>query len=257
MSGRRYSHSTFTAADEAELASRLRAAKREGKVVDRAIVSKAAMDFWRECNPRPTRQTAPFECSPQWVTGFRRRHGFNTSKHKLRRQGPAQREDDDSKADAMAEYLIHVDHAVEQYGANNVINVDETAAHGVQHTRSSWGIVGEPNIVHTNLSDRDAITTMPAITAGGDRLPMQVIVKGKTQRAVRNKNLPDNTAGYPTPSGWQNASTFTQYIEEEVAQHTDDQPSALIADDYDAHKTDEVRAAADRHNIDLIYVPRV
>jgi hypothetical protein len=255
VNGRRYSHSALSQADEAEVASRLRAAKREGEYVSRAEVVQAVMELWAERHPRPTRSLAPFKCSPQFITRFRRRHGFSTKKHKLRRQGPAQREDDDSKADAMAEYLIHVDEAVEQYGANNVINADETAAHGVQHTGRSWGIVGEPNVVNTGLSERDAITTMPAVSAAGDRLPMQVLVKGKTQRAVKNKNLPHTTAAYPTGSGWQTSSSITQYIEDEVSQYTDDQPSALIMDDYDAHKTEEVRGAAERHNTDLIIVP--
>ena len=84
---------------------------------------------------------------------------------------------------------------------------------------------------------------------------MEVIVRGKTQRAVNNKKLPLNTAGYPTPSGWQNSSTISRYIDEEVSQYTDDQPSALILDDYDCHQTDEVRDTAAAHNIDLIIVP--
>jgi hypothetical protein len=255
VSGNRYSNSTFTAADEAEVASRLRAAKRHGEYVSRQEVMKAVMELWAERHPRPTRSVAPFKCSPQFITRFRRRHGFSTTKHQLRTQGPARRRNDDEKADAMAEFMIHVHEAVEQYGANNVINADETAAHSVQHTRSSWGNVGEPNVVNTRVSAREAITTMPAVSAAGDRLPMQVIVKGKTQQAVKNKHLPDSTAAYPTPSGWQKSSSLTQYIEDEVSQYTDDQPSALIMDDYDAHKTEEVRAALKEHNIEPIVVP--
>ena len=32
-------------------------------------------------------------------------------------------------------------------------------------------------------------TTIPAVSAAGDRLHMQVIVKGKTRHAVRDENL--------------------------------------------------------------------
>jgi hypothetical protein len=254
VSGTRYNHSAFTAADEAEVASRLRAAKREGQYISRKEIAQRVMELWAERHPRPTRSVAPFKCSPQFITRFRRRHGFSTTIHKIRREGPAER-DEDAKVDAIAEFMIHVDEAVEQYGANNVINADETAARSVQHTRTSWGNVGEPNVVNTRVSQRDAITTMPAVSAAGDRLPMQVIVKGKTQRAVKNKHLPDSTASYPTISGWQKSSSLTQYIEDEVSQYTDDQPSALIMDDYDAHKTEEVRTAEKKHNIEPIIVP--
>ena len=50
-------------------------------------------------------------------------------------------------------------------------------------------------------------------------------------------------------------STTSQYIDEEVSQYTDDQPSALILDDYDCHQTDEVRDTAAAHNVELIIVP--
>ena len=255
VDGRRYSHSSFSAADEAEVASRIRAAKRDSKVVTRAEIVDSVMALWAERNPHPTRSIAPFKCSKQFITRFRRRHGFNTTRHKLRRQGPAQEADEDSKIDAACEYIERVENAVQQYGPNMVFNADETAAHGVQHTRTSWGVVGEPNVVHTTLSDRDAITTTPVVSAAGDRLPMEVLVKGKTQLAVRNKKLPISTVGYPTVSGWQTSSSTAQYIDEELSYYTDDQPSALILDEYDAHHTAEVKATAAQHNIEIIPVP--
>jgi hypothetical protein len=128
VSGRRYSHSALSEADEAEVAARLRAVKRDGGYVSRALLTSTVMELWAERHQHVTRSTSQFACSPQFVTRFRCRHGFVTKLHKLRKQGPAQRADDDSKADAMTEYYIHVGEAVEQYGANNVINADETAA---------------------------------------------------------------------------------------------------------------------------------
>ena len=255
VNGRRYSNSRLSAADEEVVAARLRAAKREGEIVRRPQLVKAVMELWMERNPHATRGLSPFNCSPQFVTGFRRRHGFGTTPHKLKRQGPAQLQEEDTKIDAACEFLERVENAVEKYGPHNVVNADETAAHGVQHTKTSWNVVGEPNIVHTDNSDRDAITTMPAVSVADDRLPMQILVRGKTMRAVRNKNLPHTTAPYPTPSGWQTSSTTAQYIDDEFSQYTDDQPSAIILDEYDAHHTDEVKAAAHRHNVEIIPVP--
>ena len=214
VDGRRYNNTALSEADETEVAARLRAAKRDGEVVTRAQLVKAVMDLWLERNPHATRGIAPFRCSPQFVTRFRRRDGFSTTAHKLRRQGPAQRANEDSKVDAACEYLERVQTAVDQYGPHNVVNADETAAHGVQHSRSSWGIVGHPNTVNTTHSNKDTIPTMPAVSAAGDRPPMQVLVKGKTQLAVRNKHLPSSTAGYPTPSGWQTSSSMVQYIDD-------------------------------------------
>ena len=103
VDGRRYSHSALSAADEAEVASRIRAAKQDGECVGRRQLVQAVMELWSERTPHITRAHPPFKCSPQFVTRFRRRHGFSTTVHTLRRQGPAQRQSDDAKIDDKAE----------------------------------------------------------------------------------------------------------------------------------------------------------
>ena len=54
----------------------------------------------------------------------------------------------------MAEYIIHMDEAVQLYGANNVINAVDFAAHGVQHASTSWGVRGRAHVFNIALSDR-------------------------------------------------------------------------------------------------------
>ena len=258
IDGRRYSNSSFTPEEELSLAKQLKARKKAGDHVGREEVQQATLQLWGELHPHFTRavpRNAEFQCSPHFVTRFRRRHHLSTTQHKLRKEGPPPGQKEDEKINQTAEYLMRVDDAVEQYGPNNVINADETAAHAIQHPRTSWGITGEPNFITAEQDPRRAITTMPVVSAAGDRLPTQVIVKGKTQLAVNNKHLPHSVAAYPAPRGWQTSATLASYIEEEVAQYTDDQPSALILDDYSAHRTKHVKETAAAHNIELIQVP--
>jgi hypothetical protein len=256
IDGRRYTRSALGLEADNQLADRVRALKEAGKPVTRELIASAAMDLWRELHARVTRSTVPFVASPQFITRFRRRHNFSTTHHRTRVDKPMTEEQENERINETAEYHMHVQDAVQRVGPSLVLNADETMARAVEQPKTSWGVRGKPNIVNVGLDPRRGITTNPTIASDGTLLPLQAIVKGKTQRAVNNKRLPLDVVADHTESGWQTGTTQVNHIHNIVAPYTHDQPSALILDDYKAHSTPAVQSAAAEHNIDLIPVPK-
>ena len=51
---------TFTTAEELELAERIKADTRGGKLVDNFYITKEALNFFAQCHPRSSRSLTPF-----------------------------------------------------------------------------------------------------------------------------------------------------------------------------------------------------
>ena len=125
----------------------------------------------------------------------------------------------------------------------------------LEHPRTSTGIVAEDNIVRTPLNIKNGITTMPVVSAAGDKLPMQVVVKGTTNRCVRNRHLPDDMAGDYSPTGWQTEESFIRYIKQHIIPYFNGVSSCLVVDKFSAHMTDAVKKLCDDSDIELLFVP--
>lgn len=254
MDGRRYSHSALGVVGDHLLAQMIQSKKAENEIVHREAVINEAFTLFRSQHTHSTR-TSNFHASPQFITRFRRRHRLATTTHKIHRQQPMTAEKENERIDHTAEYYMRVDDAVNKYGTHLTLNADETGAKAVQQPRTSWSIQGQPNTVNTAADSKLGITTMPTIAADGTRLPLQVIVKGKTQRCVNNKHLPAHIHADHSKSGWQTSETLVRYMEDVIAPYTADKPSALILDEYRAHHTAAVKEAASNHHIEIIPVP--
>ena len=145
--------------------------------------------------------------------------------------------------------------AIQHYGPEYVVNADEMFAKQGEHPSHSVGIVGEQNIVRSNLNKKNGITTTPFVSAAGDKVGMQVIAKGKTRRCVDNRQLSPEIAADFSPSGWQTEETLIRVIERVLVPHFGPEGGTFIVDKYSAHLTDAVRMCCNEHNIDLIEVP--
>lgn len=255
IDGRRYSHSALTFDGDNKLAAHVKELKRAKKPVDRAGVSNAALEQWAEEHPRPLRSSTSFTSSSHFLTRFRRRHHLSTTREQHHVSRPTTAEKENQRLAETAEYHMRVDEAVQQYGPHLVINADETPAKAVEARRSSWSVSGEPNTVETDIDERRGITTTAAIAADGSLLPLQAIAKGKTQRAIKNRQLPANVVADCSIKGWQTSATTINFVNNVIAPYTNDAPSALILDDYAGHWTAAVQAAAADRNIELIHVP--
>ncbi|HVW99748.1 MAG TPA: hypothetical protein VHA52_04785 [Candidatus Babeliaceae bacterium] len=252
---RAYNRSTLGIEADYALGKYLQQKKKDSQFVNKQTVLDEVTNYYHQVYPRPLRSNPPFPASPQFITRFRQRNNLTWKRHKIRRQKEMTEEKKNELIDQTVEYYLQVDEAVQKYGASLVMNADETAAHAVQHPSSSYGVTGQPNNVQTNLSHKDAITTMPTIAADGSKLRLFVLVKGRSKKSEENKHLPSHIYTDHTNSGWTNSEVLVRYIHEVVAKYTEDKPSGLILDDYDAHKTDEVKESCRQHNIQIILVP--
>jgi hypothetical protein len=256
IDGRSYSRAALGREGDYKLAEIVREKKKKSEIVPTSLILKEATNIYNEVHPLPTRSTPPIPHSSTFLTGFHRRnHLSRNSRHKIKRRKKMSEDKENEMIETIMEYFVTVAEAVRAFGPSYVINADETAGHAVEHAQKSWGVVGQPNLVNTDVSHKEAITTMPAVSAHGDKLPMLVLVKGKSKRAERNKNLPSHLYTDHANKGWVTEEVMVRYIHNIIAPYTQDKPSALIVDDYDPHKTDKVQQACRQHNITLIIVP--
>ena len=245
----------FTKAEEKEMAERIKAEKGEGVMLDHTYIVETALKLYREHHPNALRSSTPFVCSPHWITRFKRRNRLNNSKHYVRQLRPADPAERDNQHEVVAHYQLQLADAIDHVGAEYVVNADEMFAKHVEHPTHSVGLVGVQNIVRSDLNKKNGITTTPFVSAAGDKVGMQVIAKGTTQRCVDNRHLPLEIAAHFSASGWQTEDTFIRAIDDVLIPHYGPEGGALVVDKYSAHLTDKVRMHCNENNIDLIEVP--
>jgi hypothetical protein len=105
------------------------------------------------------------------------------------------------------------------------------------------------------------ITTFPAISAAGDKIPLCAVIKGKTDRVFKKIREGASLAVlrvhlYRSMKGWVNEKIMLQWLREIILPYTHGLPAALIMDSYAAHWTYSIRIAAMEMNLELIQVPR-
>ena len=80
------------------------------------------------------------------------------------------------------DYVTEVHSAIEQYGAPLVLNMDETAISKIDPPTTAVVAKnsGHAAIVHTNIGSMgQQTTTIPCISAAGDKLQLCAVIKGK------------------------------------------------------------------------------
>jgi len=112
----------------------------------------------------------------------------------------------------------------------------------------------------TDSGNRLNITHFPTISAAGNHLQLCAILKGKTERTLKKIRTDASPAVqrvrlYYSLSGWTNAAIIVRWLHDVIAPYTHGNPAALILDDYNAHWTEEVCAAAAAMQLQLIKVP--
>ena len=114
--------------------------------------------------------------------------------------------------------------------------------------------------VYTQFRYRNYLTIFPCISAAGDKLPLSVLIQGKTYRVFKKireggQNPPNLVKLYHTESGKMNEEVMLQRLQGPVLTYTEGRPAALLLDQYNSHWTTRVRELAAKLNIELIEVP--
>jgi hypothetical protein len=255
------SNRAFTAQHEQLLADIVRAAKpsmTHTQIQDEALRFKRDVDV--AAGAHDTRSQPLFRASDHFVSGFKRRQRLSSHRTAVVHESRV-----DPNRDQELEHLafvLEVRDAIHEYGAGMVLNMDETPVTLLDAPVTAVVTTGtkEAAKIMTPVNVGTKITTIPTITAAGERLPMCAVLKGKTQRCL-NKVKNDASAAvkkvqlYYSEKGWINEGIMALYFRDVVLPHTHAQPAALILDSYRAHFTPAVREAAEAMELKLIQVP--
>lgn len=245
----------FTVQQEATLADNIRnIVDSKYRVVNKTIIRKMAVDYYHLLHPRAARSMRQFSAPSAWIHRFKVRHGFCRSKIKVVRKIKESKKEDYEQM--KYEYVCHVEEAVQKYGGDRVINMDETPANVCEMPLTGWKPKENAKLVIGTWGDqKKQITLMPAVTVSGKKLPLAWIHKAKTYRAVSSMKIPGSIRTYISNKGWVTGPVMLNYIKEVIVPYLAGHAGALLVDDYGAHWTDAVEELAAQHNIQLIHVP--
>ena len=111
--------------------------------------------------------------------------------------------------------------------------------------------------IKTTKGEKWGFTVALCAAADGGKLPAFVIFKERTGELpgqVRLQlNVPPNVRVSATRNGWMTREQVITWIERVLG--SSETRRLLLLDCYNAHRTAEVRAALDEHDVDLLFVP--
>lgn len=262
--GRGGHNRVFTAEQQSVLADIVRAATpsmTHTQIKDEARTLHTAIHTGEHQLRSVSTPLGSFDASDGWLTRFKRSNDL--SSHRTAVISEPRPKEGENKEERYLNYVTEVHSAVLQYGARLVLNMDETAISKIDPPTTAVVAKnsGHAARVHTHISaPGQQITTMPCISAAGDKLQLCAVIKGKTPRCL--KKITEGASAalqqvrlYYSEKGWINAAILQQWLRDVVQPYTHSAPAALILDSYNAHWTAEVQNAAAAMNLELIKVP--
>jgi hypothetical protein len=108
-------------------------------------------------------------------------------------------------------------------------------------------------------NEKDSVTVLASVTAGGDRFLFFVIAKGKTRRAERNQLGSDETLLRDhSPSRWSTIEIFWRCLDWLAVYYegciSPEHPLHLILDSHSAHGSEEIKEHARSLGIQLWFI---
>jgi hypothetical protein len=205
------------------------------------------------------RDPATFICSDKFICGFKKRNGFSSRKCHWKRRDPR------GTLEITELWMTRMQELMAAHQSRGtlemVVNCDETAWRMVPSGMVTWAPIGQDEVtVRLDGNEKDSITVLASVTAGGTKLSLFAIAKGKTRR-VEQTQLGSNPAIVcdHSPSGWSTIQTFTRYLDWLAELYrgkiAPDCPIDLVLDCYSVHRSQEIRDHATRLGIRLWFIP--
>ena len=137
---------------------------------------------------------------------------------------------------------------------SRIINSDETSYTSFPGGILTWSETGSYNVkAYINADSKHSIAVMASIKADGTKLPLFIIVKGKTERTEKNLGDISYYISVKSNNGWKTESTFEQYLKFLRSNFNDNEKIYLIVDQYKAHQTQKIQECANHLNIELLF----
>jgi hypothetical protein len=202
-----------------------------------------------------------FTASRRWSAKFREDHDIGLrSPHLRRRTAPDPEE--------VLRFLLQVQEAL-AHRANHryVINADETNWPVILTKRKTWFPRKKHNsifrdvVAKVNGNHKKSFTALAAISAGGDKLPLYMLAKGKTTRSHQQLIAHGENQIFHSESGWCTKDVMNDYLlflrhhmvskmGLGVTQHF-----TLIIDVFQSHIKGIIIPLAKDLRIELIFIP--
>lgn len=231
----------------------------EGKhVVTKYLVKRIAQRVYDEfypnnCSTRGAMKRS-FKVSNGWICRFKVRHDFLRRKPEhIKKIKESEKKD---RENLKYDFVCLIEEAVDKYGPDCVMNMDETPAWCRELPASGWTTRKRKHCKTESWGNpKQRITIIPTITVSGKKLAFGWINRAKSLQAISKMKIDGQIRSYFSESGWINAGIMVRYLDEIVKPYLRGRPGALIIDDYAAHWEENVIAKAEELKLELICVP--
>lgn len=254
---------TFTLAQESLLRDVVLASSPPmGHQQIRGAALQMATDVGIAARRRALRHRHVFTASDGFVSAFKQRNRLSSHRTAVIHISARLRAEGRDLDEEAFQFITEVRGAIDAYGANMVLNMDETPAlmcdvpvTAIVRTGSN-----EAAKITTSANPRLNITTFPCISAAGNKIPLCAVLAGTTERClakVRDGASPtiNRVVLYYSKKGWINEGIMVRWLADVVHPYTQGAPAALILDSYASHWTQPVLDAAAAMQLELIKVP--
>ena len=194
--------------------------------------------------------------SRHWCVRFEERAGLSYRiPHMKRRTDP--------NDEYVAHFIQEIELAKEQFALDEIWNVDETCWRVINGQIRTIALRGSEEVrVDCSFDVKQSITVVAACSASGKKLPLMLIVKGKTNKCekryredkrlrhhMNKKLLVDHTK-----NGWSTHDFVVRYLDV-FTSYVKREKSFLVWDMHSSHRRDEVKEAAREKGVHLSYIP--
>jgi hypothetical protein len=251
----------FTAEQERLLADMVLAATpsmTQPQIVNTALqLHTAANTFVHQTRSRHK----PFAASPSFLTRFKRTHRL--SSHRTAVSFKPKEKEGENKEEEYLSYLTEVHSSLLAYSPSLVLNMDETPIKMIDAPVTGVVPTGSKEAAKMETSAGSMgtkVTSMPCISAAGDKLPLSVVIRGKTPRCLRKiteraSSTVKKVKLYFATKGWTTEDVMLKWLQEVVQPYTASRPAALVLDSFKSHFTPAVQEYAASIHLELIQVP--
>ena len=167
--------------------------------------------------------------SIKWLNGFLKRHSFSFRNVRTKRRP-------DITPDTISKYLYEFSKILEDYPYGSIYNMDETSWIINQPPKKTIARRGSDTVNGFITSDsKSSFTSIGTISKSGKKLPLVILVKGKTQLSIRSFEPQNFPVEYiTTSSGWSDTEVMKSYLSWLISFNGNDD-FALIMDQYPSH----------------------
>lgn len=191
-----------------------------------------------------------FVASRHFVEEFMKRNNFSLRKPHVSRRGQLKVEEVDI-------FLKKLSTAIEQYGTDNVFNMDETSVRIAYYPDKVIGVTGSDEVhVDTTLNLKENFTAIMTCTRNKIYPPI-ILAKGKTDKCTNKFKINESNViehyVWRSDYGWTDEDVMKRYLS--FLHNIHPEPCALVLDSFRAHITGNVLKTANDLGITIIQVP--